>query len=427
MGKTVSLQEYLRKYSNPYDSKFLCFVNDISVYNCFCPPIVYLALKKRLDFENRIFNPLQPMNPINPEGVMRDYFCALGRIANNIESSPFETLEGCIDLWEVLGPETYKDFLFLEREFNPEMSNDTTNICVRELFKGCVFYKVHKNWAPFGIKIPAIIARKEDLQFNDGEKVNLINKFQLEPLYVGKTGTPKTMLIQSFSHPHDFLQDDTVGMPEFGFRNPFAEAVQGKITKKTRQNIADMKQNLELVLSKMKKVTGENGGIEEKKSGPISGDIWPKISAWDQLCLGKGAFGGTTIYIAEKNKKGRDYTFIELGLGDKRKNAAAQPSKRWDAIFYYAFNEGKAENFSKIDLLRANKEMKRLFPNVQKPPNAFPLAKSGIKIIVRDALHRQTVRYNPNYSGKTRSECAEQAENMQDCIGNDAEIEGEND
>ena len=81
----------------------------------------------------------------------------------------------------------------------------------------------------------------------------------------------------------------------------------------------------------------------------------PSIEKWSELCLANAS--GLAIYISTKGHKGRDYSFVELHLGDKRRNSAKIPSKTWHAIRFYAFCIGTESTFKKADLLRANQAL----------------------------------------------------------------------
>ncbi len=155
----------------------------------------------------------------------------------------------------------------------------------------------------------------------------------------------------------------------------------------------------------------------ESKAEPMSS--LPIITKWNELCLSNTST--LSIYISKNGKKGRDYSFVELHLGDNRKNSAARPTKIWKAIRFYAFNEGDRDTFDKNDLARANKALRMLFPGIH--GNPLP---GGIKVIKKDALDRQTTRYNPNYSGMTEAECKDEAKEMQYGNGYNDEMEHEN-
>jgi len=137
----------------------------------------------------------------------------------------------------------------------------------------------------------------------------------------------------------------------------------------------------------------------------------PKIENWKDLRLGNT--NDLAIFIGGNTSKGRDYAYLELHLGDVRRNSAAKPTKTWHAIRFYAFREGKQEDFNKTDLLRANKAFIALFQMPSSAGKPFPILKSGITIVNHDALDRQTIKYNDKYSGKSEAECADEAQEMQ--------------
>jgi hypothetical protein len=159
------------------------------------------------------------------------------------------------------------------------------------------------------------------------------------------------------------------------------------------------------------KVPKNETETQSKSSQEIQKGILPKIEDWKELCLGN--INGLAIYIGKKGSKGRDYTYIELHLGDTRRNAAAKPIKTWHAIRFYAFGDGIKEDFNKTDFLRANKAFINLFQMPSSAGKPFPILKSGIIIINQDALDRQTTKHNDEYSGKSEAECANEAQEMQ--------------
>ncbi len=134
----------------------------------------------------------------------------------------------------------------------------------------------------------------------------------------------------------------------------------------------------------------------------------PSIENWSDLCLGDAT--ALEIYISKKGHKGRNYSYVELHLGDKRRNSAKIPSKTWHAIRYYAFGAGKEHDFKKTDLLRANQALSRLFPSLHNIGNPFPISKSGLRILKQDALSRRTVRYNDDYGGQSEQEYLDEAD-----------------
>lgn len=199
---------------------------------------------------------------------------------------------------------------------------------------------------------------------------------------------------------------------DFGYPNPLIKILHGEVDRTVFMQaiklIKDKKFNAGIGEQRGEKKTVQ--APEAAPDGEGGGSDFPHINYWNELCIGNT--DNISIYMSKAGQKGRDYSFIEIPkCGDKRKNKKAKSTKIWEAIRYYAFGEGNKNNFDKNDLSRANTALKSCFKNAEGKP--FPISKSGIQIIIRDAMDRQKVKMNDDYSGKSEAENAEIAEEMQ--------------
>ncbi|GEM_PF-5619759 len=230
------------------------------------------------------------------------------------------------------------------------------------------------------------------------------------------------------------VDTNSKNISSLGFPNPFRSMFKGKADEKLFENIKacikspafwrawEENRRAKVIIiralsqkqSLKEDTPGEGAGVTKRARSIDNNCVLlnlPSIEKWSDLSLGDAT--ALEIYISRKDRKGRNYSFVELHLGDKRRNSAKEPSKTWHAIRYYAFGVGKKHDFKKTDLLRANQALSRFFPSLNNIGNPFPISKSGLQILKQDALSRQTTHYDDDFGGKSESECRDEADEMQ--------------